>query len=81
MTRLSLKAFAATLALAAALIPPWAGAALAAPPEKAGGGNRVLTGKERLTSKGMDEQRVDDCKVPEALRGKRQRPADCGGRR
>jgi hypothetical protein len=26
------------------------------------------TGKERLTSKGADEQRVNDCKVPAALR-------------
>jgi hypothetical protein len=34
------------------------------------------TGKERLTDKGSDEQRVDDCKVP-AGRRTRPRPTDC----
>jgi hypothetical protein len=34
------------------------------------------TGKERLTDKGSDEQRVDDCKVPPAQRT-RARPTDC----
>ena len=36
----------------------------------------VRTGKERLTDKASDEQRVDDCKVPLARRT-RQRPGDC----
>lgn len=36
----------------------------------------VRTGKERLSSKAMDEQRVNNCKVPEALRGPKPRP-DC----
>ena len=36
----------------------------------------VRTGKERLTDKASDEQRVDDCKVPPARRT-RQRPGDC----
>jgi hypothetical protein len=34
------------------------------------------TGKERLSDKGSDEQRLDDCKVPEARRTKA-RPANC----
>jgi hypothetical protein len=34
------------------------------------------TGKERLGDKGSDEQRVDDCKVPQARRT-RARPAAC----
>ncbi len=35
------------------------------------------TGKERLAGKASDEQRVNDCKVPENLRGSSQRPANC----
>lgn len=35
-----------------------------------------LTGKERLSDKGSDEQRVDDCKVP-AVRRTRARPTAC----
>ena len=34
------------------------------------------TGKERLGDKWQDEQRVDNCKVPEGLRGVKPRP-DC----
>jgi hypothetical protein len=34
------------------------------------------TGKERLSGKAADEQRVDDCKVPPAQRT-RLRPTDC----
>ena len=37
------------------------------------------TGKERLTDKGSDEQRVDDCKVPPARRT-RERPSQCQAR-
>ena len=36
------------------------------------------TGKERLGDKAADEQRVDDCKVPEARRT-RLRPTACPG--
>jgi hypothetical protein len=46
---------------AAAPVPPAAG---------------VRTGKERQGGKAFDEQRVDDCKVPEALRT-RPRPTGC----
>ena len=34
------------------------------------------TGKERLSDKGSDEQRVDDCKVPQPRRT-RPRPTTC----
>jgi hypothetical protein len=37
----------------------------------------VRTGKERLSSKAADEQRIDNCKVPVALRGPTPRPDDC----
>jgi len=36
-----------------------------------------LTGKERLGPKWMDEQRIDNCKVPIEKRGTRPRPTDC----
>jgi hypothetical protein len=37
----------------------------------------VLTGKERLGKKWMDEQRIDNCKVPIDKRGSRLRPSTC----
>ena len=37
----------------------------------------VKTGKERLSSKAADEQRVDNCKVPPELRGTTARPDSC----
>jgi hypothetical protein len=37
----------------------------------------VKTGKERLSSKASDEQRVDNCKVPQELRGTTVRPDTC----
>jgi hypothetical protein len=37
----------------------------------------VKTGKERLSSKASDEQRVDNCKVPPELRGSTARPDTC----
>ncbi len=39
----------------------------------------MRTGKERLTDKASDEQRVNDCKVPPARRT-RPRPTECGQR-
>jgi hypothetical protein len=36
-----------------------------------------LTGKERLGKKWMDEQRMDNCKVPIDKRGTRPRPSTC----
>jgi len=35
------------------------------------------TGKERLSNKWMDEQRIDNCKVPVDKRGTRPRPDAC----
>ncbi len=40
----------------------------------------VLTGKERLGGKASDEQRIDNCKVPPALRGSKPRPDTCNPR-
>lgn len=37
----------------------------------------VKTGKERLSSKASDEQRVDNCKVPPELRGAAERSDAC----
>ena len=37
----------------------------------------VKTGKERLSEKASDEQRVDNCKVPPARWGKTPRPSSC----
>ena len=34
-------------------------------------------GKERLGGKASDEQRFDNCKVPQELRGAKPRPDDC----
>jgi hypothetical protein len=39
--------------------------------------SKVLTGKERLGNKWMDEQRVDNCKVPVDKRGTKPRPDTC----
>jgi hypothetical protein len=37
----------------------------------------ALTGKERLGKKWMDEQRIDNCKVPVEKRGTQPRPSTC----
>jgi hypothetical protein len=37
----------------------------------------MQTGKERLGSKWMDEQRIDNCNVPIDKRGTKPRPSDC----
>ena len=37
----------------------------------------ALTGKERLGKKWMDEQRIDNCKVPIDKRGTKPRPNTC----
>jgi hypothetical protein len=39
--------------------------------------SRVLTGKERLGRKWMDEQRMDNCKVPIDKRGTKPRLDTC----
>ena len=38
---------------------------------------KALTGKERLGKKWMDEQRIDNCKVPIDKRGTKPRPSIC----
>jgi hypothetical protein len=40
-------------------------------------GAKVLTGKERLSAKWKDEQRINDCKVPLDKRGAKARPDSC----
>ena len=40
----------------------------------------VLTGKERLGKKWMDEQRMDNCKIPLDKRGTKPRPDSCSPR-
>ena len=40
----------------------------------------VKTGKERLSSKASDEQRVDNCKVPQESRGTTVRSDTCEGK-
>jgi hypothetical protein len=40
-------------------------------------GAEGLTGKERLSEKWKDEQRIDNCKVPLDKRGTRTRPDSC----
>jgi hypothetical protein len=52
-----------------------AAALLAASPPPAGP-PALRTGKERLSGKGADEQRLNDCKVPPAQRS-RPRPDTC----
>jgi len=39
--------------------------------------NGVATGKERLSEKWKDEQRIDNCKVPTDKRGTKARPDSC----
>ena len=56
---------------------PSVGGALASAGQGKGGDASKLTLKERSSDKAADEQRVNDCKVPPALRGDGHRPADC----
>ncbi len=73
------------LLVAAALSPSLAqqraAAAGGAPPSTAtsaaAGLPELLTAKERLGEKWMDEQRIDNCKVPLDKRGSKPRPDAC----
>lgn len=67
--------YAALVLLLAGLAPGPVMAAVAPDPSAAPA--TVRTGKERLSDKASDEQRVDDCKVPPAQRT-RARPTSCG---
>jgi hypothetical protein len=67
------------LALGLMLLLGGAVAAQESPPaaDKAPSQPKVLTGKERLGEKWMDEQRLDNCKVPPDKRGAKPRPDKC----
>jgi hypothetical protein len=73
--------FAVPATGAAAAFQPWK-LAQAAPGNRHSQATPIAskTGKERLTDKASDEQRLDDCKVAEARRTKN-RPANCRGER
>ena len=49
----------------------------AAGPNAAEPATATSTGKERLSNKWMDEQRIDNCKVPLDKRGAKPRPDAC----
>ena len=74
-----------TLVVLLAIAPAFAACAQNAPVEQAAPNavsppsNRPasLTGKERLGRKWMDEQRIDNCKVPADKRGTRTRSSSC----
>ena len=48
-----------------------------AAPDAATANGPSLTGKERMGRKWMDEQRIDNCKVPIDKRGNKPRPGTC----
>lgn len=73
---LGASAFAAAPLAADEPAPTVAPAAVQLPIEQA----PVKTGKERLSSKASDEQRVDNCKVPPELRGTAVRSDMCEGK-
>jgi hypothetical protein len=69
------------LVIPALSTPAWSGGVAAWLPQHRGLEAHVAlaaakTGKERLSDKSSDEQRLDDCKVPEVRRTKA-RPATC----
>ena len=53
------------------------GTRLGQPAPNAAESPAILTGKERLGRKWMDEQRIDNCNVPIDKRGSRPRPSVC----
>jgi hypothetical protein len=63
------------LLLACVILPPNP-AAQASEHDQVSVSAPAATGKERLSDKASDEQRVDDCKVPPSQRT-RPRPTDC----
>jgi hypothetical protein len=81
---LAKQAFAMTL-MAAALAPVDVSAQMSgqANSDQAVGtitpsnGTAGITGKERLSEKWKDEQRIDNCKVPIDKRGAKARPDSC----
>jgi hypothetical protein len=73
-----LGAFAAAPLAADEPAPTMVPASVQSPTEQAP--TPVKTGKERLSSKASDDQRVDNCKVPPELRGTAVRPNTCDGK-
>jgi hypothetical protein len=68
------------------LAPLLAATVLSAGPGLAGAGKPAFepgrdTMKSRLSDKASDDQRLNDCGVPEDRRGDRRRPAACGAKR
>ena len=63
------------------LVVAWAALGFFAPGARADGEaspvQAIRTAKERLGGKASDEQRVDNCKVPPAMRGPKPRPDEC----
>ena len=50
---------------------------LGEPTPNSGSSPAMRTGKERLSRKWMDEQRIDNCNVPADKRGTKPRPSGC----
>jgi hypothetical protein len=73
MARFSVMAM---LGLVVAVVATPAPLAVADPNEPAAAPAATRTGKERLSDKASDEQRLDDCKVPRGRRT-RTRPTGC----
>jgi hypothetical protein len=69
-----IAAQALAILVAGSVLGPVAAADRDQPP--AANASAAKTGKERLTDKASDEQRVDDCKVAQARRT-RPRPTNC----
>ena len=78
VTALILGAFGAAPLAADEPAPTMAPAAVQLPADQPP--TPVKTGKERLSSKASDEQRVDNCKVPRELRGTTARSDTCEGK-
>jgi hypothetical protein len=70
------RAVALTLALQVGLVAAGQGPLQAGEPKQREAGP-TRTGKERLSGKASDEQRVDNCKVPLDRRGATPRPDTC----
>jgi hypothetical protein len=65
------------LALAFAIVGAANGLAQDRTPAGSNSTTAPLTGKERLGRKWMDEQRIDNCKVPPDKQGTRPRSSEC----
>jgi hypothetical protein len=76
MSSLPVRVFAMTVALQAASVLTSA-TPCKAQDAKQSQAEPTRTGKERLGGKASDEQRVDNCKVPQELRGPKPRADDC----